>query len=599
MKKIKYLGILLAGLGLALSACTPSNGGGSYDGGGDGHQGEGGGGDPVNPPAQNSTLVDNILDWLETRGVTTFDSLSALEFIKEADILATDSSDEFFEYDPYAGTEYEGIMVMTIPPYYQVAIKGDVTATLQTGFKAMNWTVIYDDEEGSYSATDPSEVLLSSFFADEDEEISEDPFTYINFFTVKDYEEAMGEGEEGLDGDPKELISEFLVCRDAAIDNIPYIYDLKAEDVLYMEAYEESLFNAAFFILQIDGFVCEDILDAFVEAKWDVPSSPSEYGYECVDPTYTVEVDVLEDEDEGYTEVYIYAYADLFGGDDEPEEYTGLPKDGVAAFLEAREVKATAIPYVDSLKADDPVYMEYLYEGLYSYPYFAIYVQNVTVSEILAYFNEANWDVPNSPSEYGYECVNPAKTVEVDVCEDELESDDGYLDVVSIVIYAYADLYGEEGEDEGPTEEEGDANVVDNQDGTFTAHIDFSGFNDGSVYPGQSVGEVTVGVVMDTNQQNKPTYYSNGSSLRIYWGTGLSFTANEGHEIVDVKFTCTTGNDKTFDVNDSNLKVTGGTYSVSEKDVTITANSGVDALQFVINATKGNVAITNISVTYK
>ena len=538
-------------------------------------------------------------------------------------------------------------------------------------------------------------------------------------------------------------VSDFLETRSVTIDGIPYIDSASDAAVIYSESIPGDDQYVPCFYFVIEGNVVNESLAALTAGEWTVPEKASEYGYECVNKQHTVEIDIsyVETSDEANkiyagTNYYVYAYADLNpnynegDGGDGGDTTSDVVVDNIIAFLKTRGVTVTSIPYFGDTKLTDVVYYE-VEDGASGdyYPYFYVILEGDVVNAALSAFSAAGWTVPTQPDEeYGYECFNATKTVEIDILYvDPTDPVNEGIGGTSFCVYSYADfsseggddgwdidwsdpdaavalaiatnIYGEtdaednvgwflfyyvmstvsgndieaavavaarylpngftqEGnttvdtdtdedtgesyeyasatfvnadgiivgietalseeagkidvmyliyadfddeEDDGPSSQEGDANLVQNADGSYTATVDFSGLSDGALFKGQVVGDLTIGVEFeDEKAKEYPAYYTRGEALRIYHDTGLSFSVPTGHQILSVEFTCTDGNNNTVYVDDSNLTITGGTYTVNEKDVTITANPDVNKLVMMLNiGNKGNMAFTNISVTYK
>ena len=418
---------------------------------------------------------------------------------------------------------------------------------------------------------------------------------------------------EGSGGDDQldtvaAVMDDFLLSRGVSFtSSIPSFFaSINTADLVYSEVNKEGGMYYPYYYFVLEGDVVDEILDVLVAAGWTVPSTPSEYGYECVDANQLVEIDVIyEDEDDIESDIYagtnctVYAYSDLYGGGDGGDD---TDWDDEAAYAVALEI-ATSIFGADA--AEDNIDWFFIY----------FVVNTVDGTDLRAAIRSESQHIPAGFTQEGeieitteedeetgesYELASAifvnADAVVIDL-QAALAEEQGKIDIMYII---YSDDTGDDdtGDDE-PTTEEGDVNVVTNPDGSKTATLDFSNFADQSEYVGQQVGDLTVSVVMDANKSSKPTYYDKGNSLRIYWGTGLKFSVPQGQEILKVEFTCTDGNSKTVDVDDSNLKIIGGSYAVDGKDVTITGNQGVNELSMLINLTKGNVAITGISVTYK
>ena len=570
--KLKKI-FLTAAMSLSLASCTM------------------GGGTPT-----KNQLFHDIADFLETRSVT----IDGIPYIDSA----SDTAIKHVETNNGA----DGTI-----PYLYFVIEDNVLEESLAALKAGEWTVPPEETNLGYECLNKAKTI--EIFMKYVEQPSGDLWKNAgtNYYVCAyadtlphNYDGDNGNGNNDSNKSDKlvDNIIAFLKTRGVTVTSLPYFGDTKLDDVVYYEVEDGATgdYYPCFYVV-LEGDVVNAALQAFKTAGWTVPSQPSEYGYECVNATETVEIDILyldptdpENEGVGGTNFCVYAYDDLYGeGGDDDWDIDWTEADAAVALAIATNIYGETdaednvgwflFYYVmntidgNDLEAAVTVAARYLPDGF-------ILVEAVEVETETDDETGESYDIA-----YGSYANTDGIVVEIDA---SLSEEEGKINVMYLIY-----LEGEDVFDDEPGDEEGDANVVQNEDGSYTATVDFSDFSNGSTYSGQKIGDLTIGVVMDTNTQNRPTYYTSGDSLRIYWGTGLSFSVSEGHELVKVEFTCTTGNDKTVDIDDSNLAVTGGTYSVNEKDVTITANQGANELKMILNLTKGNVAITGISVTYK
>ena len=68
------------------------------------------------------------------------------------------------------------------------------------------------------------------------------------------------------------------------------------------------------FTIAVDGNKEAAWVAILKAAEFDVPATPNQYGYECLDKTEEIEIDVIYDEESGYTYASVYVYADLIDG---------------------------------------------------------------------------------------------------------------------------------------------------------------------------------------------------------------------------------------------------------------------------------------------
>ena len=143
---------------------------------------------------------------------------------------------------------------------------------------------------------------------------------------------------------------------------------------------------------------------------------------------------------------------------------------------------------------------------------------------------------------------------------------------------------------------EGEGTVTEN-DGIYTANIDFTSMSDQAVFTSQTVGEATFTANNPTgNDQKDAKYYANGSTLRVYAETSMTFSVSEGYEITEVKVTLA-DDDKSLAF--SVLQWENGTAEAEGLVCTVTPTDGSQSVSFQVTGTKGHLRITDISVSYK
>ena len=401
-------------------------------------------------------------------------------------------------------------------------------------------------------------------------------------------------------------VIDYLESRNVTIETIPYIEYIDDAKVLDTDTFEGDDLYVPYFYFLLEGDVVDQTLEAFKKANWTVPATPDEdYGYECVDPDQKVEIDLyysdVEDEGSGIgTNYYVYAYADLSNNGDDSGDDLGDLDDPAAEAVAL--VIATSIYGADAAEDNVSWFFIYYVENTINGTDLRVAIQDATQHIPAGFAQDGEISIETETDEETGESYELASAIFYNddnvyiYLETTLSSEEGKIDVIYLV---YSDDgSGADSDDDLPGDQEGDTNVVINADGSKTVTVDFTGFADKATYSGQTIGDLTITAFKDAGT-NDTTYYQSGESLRIYWGTGLKFSVPQGNELVKIEFTCTTGNNKTVDVDESNLTITGGSYTVNEKDVIITANQGVNELSMLINLDRGNVAITGISVTYK
>lgn len=338
---------------------------------------------------------------------------------------------------------------------------------------------------------------------------------------------------------------------------------------------------------------CEELLAYFPDAEVEVSPKMTTYTYEdetiefatatvVLDNLIDVDIEVYFNDENG---LYAFVYFNEPDGSSDISELEDAPSFPTALAI------ATALDLDE--ESIDPTYYE--------------------DEKVLIVFKDVEGTEQQLEALIETACDYVPETFEFDVNPMQDEDEDGVYYYAGLVdengiyveVYVYVsdkeeyvsfqyNVYDPEegGEDAGET-------IIDNQDGTKTVTLDFSSYSDQQVFSSQtsSDGVVTVKSVAGGGGDTK--YFDNGSSLRIYWGTTLEFKASEGHEIVSVTFTCVDGNSKTVDVSNDNTVITNGTLKVENRVATITANEGASTVSMNINLTKGNVAITSISISYK
>ena len=570
--KLKKLLFTLASGCLALAGCTKT---------------------PTTPT--KSKLVRDVIDYLESRNVT-IDTIPYIEYVDDLKVLDTDT---FAGDDEYV-------------PYFYFLIEGDVVTPTLEVFKKVNWTVPATESEYGYECVDPTQKIeIDVFYSDKAEEGTGIGTNYYVYSYADLHDNYDGDGGDGGDEGAEiktaaDVIDDFLLARGVVSNNIPsYLENINTADLVYSDVDKEGTDGyAPYCYLVLEGNVLSEVLAALKDAGWAVPTTPDEeYGYECVDGDELVEFDVDYSAEDNLnydiyagTSIYVYACSDLSSGDDDWGDLEDAAAEAVALEI------ATSIFGADAAEENVSWFFVYYVMNTISGTDLRAAIQSETKHIPAGFTQEGEIVVTTETDEETGESYDTASAIFVNAdgvvidLEAAFSEEHGKIDVMYVVDSDEGS--DDSGDEELPGDQEGDANIIDNPDGSKTVIVDFSSFSDKATYSGQTIGELTISAIKGEGT-NDTTYYKNGESLRIYWGTGLKFTVPQGKELVKVEFTCTTGNDKTVDVDNSNLTITGGSYTVNEKDVIITANQGVNELSMLINLKKGNVAITNISVTYK
>ena len=131
---------------------------------------------------------------------------------------------------------------------------------------------------------------------------------------------------------------------------------------------------------------------------------------------------------------------------------TGKLLSDIKDFLETRQVTIESIPYIDSV-ADTSVLYSESFEGDSEYvPNFYFVLEGDVVEPSLTALKAADWTVPTQETEYGYECSNKEKTVEIDIFySDKDDAGNGVRIGTNYYVYACSDLSGgtDSGDDSG------------------------------------------------------------------------------------------------------------------------------------------------------
>ena len=108
------------------------------------------------------------------------------------------------------------------------------------------------------------------------------------------------------------------------------------------------------------------------------------------------------------------------------------------------------------------------------------------------------------------------------------------------------------------------------------------------------VGDVTFSC--DKGQgKNGAKFFTSGNALRVYWGNEFTFSVPEGKEIVSVEVVTVGVKDLTLD----NLSWGDATVNTNENVITAYPPQGDNSISFSVNATKGHVKVSSITVSYK
>lgn len=430
MKKLHVFSLLALGGALALSSCNNSN--------------------RVTP-----THATDLLSFLEARHVDVsninLDWASRLKPAEGVEILKTEIYDTFEHYDD------NGKLSLAVP-YFYIDFKGDLLDYICDGLEAAEFTVTHigENENGYEEAHDKDklfDVYVKYNAADVAKSVEEN--TEFTLYVSNDYKAYYGDPDAGktfydVTSWPTEEITAFLATRGVANFIVPSIELTEADfDKVYSTDGSDGYIPT--FAIQLNGDFAAAIASALITASWSVPTEASFYGYECFDPNELVELDYLVEE--GKTYINIYAYEDVYDEDDPEEEgithydnISSWPSDIISAFLATRSVTTVTVPgfTFDATKVLDC----YTSDGSDDYaPMFFIGFSSDYSEDIKEALIGASWNVPETPTEYGFECLDPTGLVELDYLFNETSELP-----FTICIYAFADI-DEGGEIDPPGED--------------------------------------------------------------------------------------------------------------------------------------------------
>ena len=84
-------------------------------------------------------------------------------------------------------------------------------------------------------------------------------------------------------------------------EDIEYYVSVTMGDAQYIDCIQ----------IEVDGDLTTNILDSLKSEHYSIPKTPTEFGYECISSTKTVEIDVYYDEEYDTTSIIIYSHGDV------------------------------------------------------------------------------------------------------------------------------------------------------------------------------------------------------------------------------------------------------------------------------------------------
>ena len=465
-------------------------------------------------PGPSTGIASDVAEFLSGRGVSGVD-FSFLNSIDTDTITYTGTEDGSSGYCPCI--------------YYY--IEGNAESSLLSMFRSAGWTVPSTATEYGYECIDPSGTKVEADVL-YDSDSSE---TSLSFYAIADLNGG-GEGGEGGEGGGEGIenlqqdLATFMKARGIDSVTIPFISSVSASDILAGEYSTEPVTEDGetyppYFYFQVSGDKVNTYLSSLSGASWSVPSQEGDYGYECVDPSGKCEVDIAyidEETAELYalfgleisagTTVYVYSVADLDGSGEGGEGGEGgggtiegdTLADQVTSYMSGRGVSGVSFTFLNNID-------ESLIESATAYaaqddyaPYFEVVLTGDVESSVLSIFRNANWTVPSTAGDYGYECMDPSGSkAEADVVY--------YENYTYIDFYAYDDIYGEGGEGGGSSggggtlpETDGDALIAASTGVSGTTYTDWTYTGEsGAVYSGNTAAGAEGDVIQLRNKPDK------------------------------------------------------------------------------------------------
>ena len=191
----------------------------------------------------------------------------------------------------------------------------------------------------------------------------------------------------------------------------------------------------------------------------------------------------------------------------------------------------------------------------------------------------------------GYDAMFMYGDVVIDVYNWD-DADNGPM--IEVLIYSTGGTDIDDPIDDDPgTGSEGTGDVSVDGDVTKVS-LDFTTMSDGAIFTSQTVGDVTFSCSKNDKNLNAK-YYENGNALRVYSGCTFTFSVAGEHEITSIELTT----DSKGDIELSSLTWTNATAEIDGNSCVVTPTNGLQDVSFKVNASKGNIRFTSISLSYK
>lgn len=420
---------------------------------------------------------------------------------------------------------------------------------------------------------------------------ADDGETFVEFdvYVAKEEEEDPDEpaGDDPTYGDPQCI---------AAIEEISSkIYDGDTEMYDYDEDYGIYYTYAEYTDKTPEQAIKDAELYLPAGAKID-PDYPAEneenvYGIYYLSANGEVSIDVYayEGEDCTYLEYDVYLTSSIIQGGEDDED------DGLEQAEKLMQGICTNLfgsaTYGEDYAYDEDYELFYTYAEVNGTP-----AENIkTAPNYLPAGCRIDPDYPGyeEDGEYGVYYLSANGEVSIDIYS---YVDDGAT-YIEFDVYMTDSLYpgGDDEEDVGG----GEIETGEDSNGTKYASLNLSNLGaDGTKFTSQSAGVATFTASV-ADGANDPTYYSTGSSLRLYWGNKLTISVDPSYYITKVEVERSNDNPGDKILGLESLVATGGSFSVDGTYGTLTTSgTSTNSVSLSVNATKGHVRIVSVTVWY-
>lgn len=469
------------------------------------------------------------------------------------------------------------------------------------------WTCLNDDGENSYDKAgylycigDEYDGLLIQFF------------TYEGMFSYYISIGAPTENEdEGVIVGPTSPLqtsyttSSWNETELVVLNN--YLYGLDSIPCLRIEGNSELLYDNESGSLYIDGAHVDTTLieayrDAFLASGWNDDTEYQE-GQENLVYYFSYDVTVEDVVHTIYADLYAYVNVIEGAGSEYEYEYQEYASDGffalyiydpfyyempssvISSLIEVGTFggetnSIPSIPHLEKCQIDDSL-VDFF--GIF---FLNVYTNtNVTLQQMISDYNAVLESQGYSPltlvtDEYGtyYASFSSSQLVEINLSTD---SGDGYF---YFSIYCYVE---EEPISEGPTTH------LANEGDRYFATVTFTSMNQDDTFSSIGIGEASLSIDQ-ANASNPPTYYDNGTSLRVYGQSEMTISVEDGYYVESI-ILHTKGVNK-MTLND--ITVENGNVIIDDAVFKVNPTNGSDDIILTFGNGSGHVKISSIEIVY-